>query len=151
MIFSTYMSIIILKNTDPMKHLFLLLLLTVTIGCGNIQVKQLAIETVDNARISIAAAEGVGARDVAVNEINSAEEMLLNAESAMQSGDVERAYRLALRAYLHARIATEKSLALRQEAQVQEAEAQLELRQQATSQVLNNLNNLKTELDRKKQ
>jgi hypothetical protein len=121
-------------------------LLTVALGCGGTQVKQLAIETIDNARVSITYADNVGARDVAVSEINSAEELLINAESSIQSGSVERAYRLGLRAYLHARIATEKSLAVRQEAQVKEAQAQLELRQQATEIVLNNLETLKAEL-----
>lgn len=130
-----------------MKRIISLLLLTVALGCGGTQVKQLAIETIDNARVSITYAENVGARDVAVSEINSAEELLINAESSIQSGSVERAYRLGLRAYLHARIATEKSLAVRQEAQVKEAQAQLELRQQVTAIVLNNLETLKAELD----
>ncbi len=134
-----------------MKRIISLLLLTVTLGCGGTQVKQLAIETIDNARVSITYAENVGARDVAVSEINSAEELLINAESSIQSGSVERAYRLGLRAYLHARIATEKSLAVRQEAQVKEAQAQLELRQQATAIVLNNLETLKAELASLKQ
>ena len=129
-----------------MKRIISLLLLTVALGCGGTQVKQLAIETIDNARVSITYADNVGARDVAVSEINSAEELLINAESSIQSGSVERAYRLGLRAYLHARIATEKSLAVRQEAQVKEAQAQLELRQQATAIVLNNLETLKAEL-----
>jgi hypothetical protein len=128
------------------KRIISLLLLTVALGCGGTQVKQLAIETIDNARVSITYADNVGARDVAVSEINSAEELLINAESSIQSGSVERAYRLGLRAYLHARIATEKSLAVRQEAQVKEAQAQLELRQQATAIVLNNLETLKAEL-----
>jgi hypothetical protein len=99
----------------------------------------------DNAQISIAAAKTVGAQDVAVSEINSAEQMLINAESSLQSGDIERAYRLGLRAYLHARIATEKSLAVRQDAQLKEGQAELELRQQATAETLNNLETLKAE------
>ena len=128
-----------------MKWLISILLLTIVLGCSNKQVQQLAIETMDNARVSITSAETVGARDVAVSEINSAEEMLLNAESAMQSGDVERAYRLALRAYLHARIATEKSLTLREEARVKEAQAELELGQQATAEIFKNLEKLRAE------
>ncbi len=130
-----------------MKWIPSLLIFVVILGCGsNKQVEQLAIETADNARISIAAAENVGARDVAVSEINAAEEMLTNADTSLQSGNVERSYRLALRAYLHARIATEKSLAIRQDAQVKEAQAELELRQQATENVLNNLEKLRAEL-----
>lgn len=129
-----------------MKKLILPLILVTILGCSSKQVEQLAIETMDNAKVSIAAAETVGARDVAVTEINSATEMLTNAESALQAGDVERAYRLALRAYLHARIATEKSLAVRHEAQGKEAQAELELQQQATEEVLNNLEKLRAEL-----
>lgn len=121
-------------------------MLIVVLGCGNPELKQLALETMDNARISITAADREGARDIAVREINSAEEMLINADTSLQSGDVERAYRLGLRAYLHARIATEKSLAIRQEAQVQEVQAELELRQQATEEMLKKLNTLKDEL-----
>ena len=128
-----------------MRWIITILISVAILGCGSKQVEQLAIETVDNARVSIAAAESVGARDVAVSEITSAEKMLTSAESSLQSGDVERAYRLGLRAYLHARIATEKSLAVRQEEQVKEAQAELELRQQATEEVLNNLEKLKAE------
>ena len=128
-----------------MKWVILFLILTVVLGCGSTRVRQLAIETMDNAQISIAAAKTVGAQDVAVSEINSAEQMLINAESSLQSGDIERAYRLGLRAYLHARIATEKSLAVRQDAQLKEGQAELELRQQATAETLNNLETLKAE------
>jgi len=126
-------------------------LLTVTLGCGSTQVQQLAIETIDNARVSISSAENVGARDVAVNEMNSAEEMLKSADSSMQSGNVELAYRLGLRAYLYARIATEKSLAVEEETKVLEAQAQLELGQQTTADVFNQLESLRIERDSKKQ
>ena len=133
-----------------MKWTISFLWLTVALGCGSTQVRQLALETMDNARLSIASAETVGARDVAVSEIKSAEEMLVSAESSMQSGNVERVYRLGLRAYLHARIATEKSLAVRLESQILEAQAELELRQQAIAEVLKNLESLRKERDSQK-
>jgi hypothetical protein len=107
----------------------------------------MAVDYMNNARVSIDSAEKVGARDVAPTEMKSAEDMLTNAETSMQSGNDERAYRLGLRAFLHARIATEKALALRQESQVLEAQAGLELQQQATEDVLNNLEKLKSERD----
>lgn len=134
-----------------MKWTISFLLLIVVLGCGSTEVRQLAIETIDNAQVSITSAENVGARDVAVSEINSAEEMLASADSSMQSGNVELAYRLGLRAYLYARIATEKSIAAEDEAQVLEAQAQLELDQQMTADVLNQLESLKKERDSKKQ
>ena len=91
-----------------MKWIYPLLILFFTVGCANKRIEQLAIETMGNARLSITAAENVGARDVAVTDINSAEEMLVNSENALHFGDVERAFRLGLRAYLHARIANRK-------------------------------------------
>jgi len=129
------------------KWIIPLLISIVLLGCSNKQVQQLAIETMENAQVSIKSAENVGAHDVATNELNAALEMLTSADSALRSGDAERTYRLALRAYLHARIATEKSLAVRQESQVQEAQAALELQQQATTEIQNNLQTLKAERD----
>ena len=127
-----------------MKWIYPILILLFSVGCANKRVEDLAIETMGNARLSITAAEKVGARDVAVTDINSAEEMLLNSENALHIGDVERAYRLGLRAYLHARIATEKSLAVRLESQLQETQAQLQLREKATEEAKNRLESLKT-------
>lgn len=133
-----------------MRLIIPIILLVVIIGCNGTQVRQLAIETIDNARISIDTAEKVGARDDAATEIKSAEELLVGAESSLQSGNVERAYRLGLRSYLHSRIATEKSLATRHESQVLEAEAGLELQRQATAEVQNSLEKLKMERDSQK-
>ncbi len=133
-----------------MKWIIPLILLTLTIGCNSIDISKLAIETMDNARVSINTAEKVGARDVAGTEMKSAEDMLTNAETSLQSGNDERAYRLGLRAFLHARIATEKALAVRQESRVLEAQAGLELQQQASEEVLNNLEKLKAERDAQK-
>ncbi len=130
-----------------MKWIIPLISLIITVGCNGTQVHQLAIETMGNARVSMDAAEKVGARDVAATEMKSAEDMLTNAATSLQSGNEERAYRLGLRAFLYARIATEKALAIRQESQVLEAQAGLELQQQATENVLNNLEKLKLERD----
>ena len=129
-----------------MRWLVWLLIPIIAIGCGQ-QLQQLAIETMENARDSMTAAENAGAQDVAVSDILTAEEMLTGAEAAMQAGDTERAYRLALRAYLHARIATEKALAVRQEAQLQEALAGLELLKQQVAEVLLNLEARRVERD----
>ena len=134
------------KGENWVRGLVWLLILTITTGCGQ-QLSQLAIETAENARVSITVAEEVGAQDVAISDILTAEEMLAGAEAAMQSGDTERAYRLALRAYLYARIATEKALAVRQEAQLQEALAALELQKQRSAEVLRNLETHRAERD----
>lgn len=133
-----------------MKWIIPFIFLLITVGCNSTQVRQLAIDTMNNARVSIDSAEKVGARDVATTEMKSAEDMLINAENSMQLGNEERAYRLGLRAYLHARIATEKALAIRHESQVLEAQAALELQQQATEEVRNSLERLKAERDAQK-
>lgn len=134
------------KGENWVRRFVWLLILTIATGCGQ-QLQQLAVETMENARLSMTAAENAGAQDVAVSDILTAEEMLTGAETAMQSGDTERAYRLALRAYLHARIATEKALAVRQEAQLQEALAALELQKQRSAEVLRNLETHRAERD----
>lgn len=130
-----------------MKWIIPLILLTITFGCNGMQIRKLAMDTMDNARSSIQIAENVGARDVAGTEMKSADDMLTNAETSLQSGNNERAYRLGLRSFLHARIATEKSLAVRQESQVLEAQAGLRLQQQATEEILNDLEKLREERD----
>lgn len=132
------------------KWIIPFILLTIAFGCNSTDIRKLAIETMDNASVSINIAEKVGARDVAATEMKSAEDMLTNAETSLQAGNDERAYRLGLRSYLHARIATEKALAERQESQVLEAQAGLELQQQASEEVFNNLEKLKTERDAQK-
>ena len=130
-----------------MKWLIPLISLIITVGCNSTQVRDVALDTMNNARVSIDSAEKVGARDVAATEIKSAADMLTNAETSLQSGNDERAFRLGLRAFLHARIATEKALAIRQESQVLEAQAGLELQQQATEDFRNNLEKLRSERD----
>ena len=76
------------------------------LGCGG-QLQQLAVETMENAQVALSSANAMGAQETADTPLRTAQEMLVTAENAMNAGDVEQAYRLALRAYLHARIATE--------------------------------------------
>ena len=57
-----------------------------------------------NAQVALSSAEAMGAQETAGTPLSTAQEMLVTAENAMNAGDAERAYRLALRAYLHARI-----------------------------------------------
>ena len=107
-----------------MKSVIYLIILTMLVGCGG-QVQQLAVETMENAQVALTSADAMGAQETAVTPLRTAEEMLTNARNAMDAGDAEQAYRLALRAYLHARIATEIAIAIREEAGVQETEEQL--------------------------
>lgn len=126
--------------------IILLIAMIVTIGCGG-ELEQFAIETVQNAHIELSSAEASGAPEVAKLSHRTAQEMLAAAEASMNAGDMERAYRLALRAYLHARIATQTAIAISEEARVQEAQAQLTLTEQSLAEVLQRLEAKKGDLD----
>lgn len=139
----------LLKNRHhklTIKWIICLATLTALIGCGG-QLSQLAVETMENAQVALSSANAMGAQETAETSLRTAQEMLITAENAMKAGDAERAYRLALRAYLHARIATETAIAIREEARVQEAQAQLTLSEQNVDEVLQRLEVIKAELD----
>ena len=116
------------------------------LGCGG-QLQQLAIETMENAQVALTSANAMGAQETADTPLRTAQEMLVTAENAMNAGDVEQAYRLALRSYLHARIATEIAIAIREEANVQEVQAQLTLTEQNVDEVRQRLEAMKVELE----
>ena len=116
------------------------------LGCG-VQLQQLAVETMQNAQVALSSAEAVGAQETAGTPLNTAQELIMTAENAMNAGDAERAYRLALRAYLHARIATETAIAAREEALVQEAQAQLALGEQSIAEGFQRLQAIKSEFE----
>ena len=122
------------------------ILLTGVLGCGG-QLQQLAVETMENAQVALTSATAMGAQEAAETPLRTAQEMLATAETAMNAGDVEQAYRLALRSYLHARIATEIAIAIREEANVQEVQAQLTLTEQNVDEVLQRLETMKSELE----
>ena len=129
-----------------MKLVVCLIILGMVTGCGG-QLQQLAVETLENAHVALASANTMGARETAATPLRNAEGMLSSAENAINAGDAEQAYRLALRAYLHARIATETAIAIREEARVQEAEGQLTISDQRVAEALQRLEAIKVELD----
>jgi hypothetical protein len=129
-----------------MKWMVWFITLAVALGCGG-QLQQLAVETMENAQIALTSANAMGAEEAAETSLRTAQEMLVTAENAMNAGDVEQAYRLSLRAYLHARIATETAIAIREEANLQEAQAQLTLAEKNVSEVLQRLEAMKAELE----
>ncbi|MCY3723232.1 DUF4398 domain-containing protein [Candidatus Poribacteria bacterium] len=129
-----------------MKRAIWLITLIVVLGCGG-QLQQLALETMENAQVALTSANAMGAQEAADTPLRTAQEMLVTAENAMDAGDVEQAYRLALRSYLHARIATEIAIAIREEANVQEVQAQLTLTEQNVDAVLQRLEAMKAELE----
>ena len=139
----------LLKNRQhklTIKWIICLTTLTALIGCGG-QLRQLAVETMENAQVALSSANAMGAQETAETSLRTAQEMLVTAENAMKAGDAEQAYRLALRAYLHARIATETAIAIREEARVQETQAQLTLSEQNLDEVLQRLEVIQAELD----
>ena len=129
-----------------MKSMICFIALTVVLGCGG-ELQQLAVETMQNANVALSSADAVGAQESAGTPLRAAQEMLVNAEKAMNAGDAERAYRLALRSYLLARIATETAIAVREESLVQEAQAQLTLTEENVAEVLQRLETAREEFD----
>ena len=129
-----------------MRWIICFVTLTAILGCGG-ELQQLAVETIQNANVALSSANTVGAQESAATPLRAAQEMLATAEEAMNAGDAERAYRWALRAYLHARIATEVAIAIREEAIVQEAQAQLTLSEQNVAEVLQRLEAARKEFD----
>ena len=129
-----------------MKSVICLVILVMLAGCGG-QLQQLAVETMENAQVALTSANAMGAQETAGTPLRTAEEMLTSAQNAMDAGDAEQAYRLALRAYLHARIATETAIAIREEGRVQEADEQLTASQQRVAEALQRLEAIKAELD----
>ena len=129
-----------------MKSVICLVILVILAGCGG-QLQQLAVETMENAQVALTSANAMGAQETASTPMRTAEEMFINAQNAMNAGDVEQAYRLALRSYLHARIATEIAIAIREEARVQEAEGQLVTSEQRVAEALQRLEAIKAELE----
>lgn len=127
-----------------MKWTVWFVMLIGVLGCGG-QLQQLAMETMENAQVALTSANAMGAQEAADTPLRTAQEMLATAETAMNAGDVEQAYRLALRAYLHARIATEIAIAVREEADVQEIQAQLTLAEQNVDEVRQRLEAMKVE------
>ena len=136
----------VLSPQGKIKKTVWFITLTVVLGCGG-QLQQLAVETMENAQVALTSANAMGAQEAAETPLRTAQEMLVTAENAMNAGDVEQAYRLALRAYLHARIATEIAIAIREEANAQEVQAQLTLAEQNVEEVLQRLEAMKTELE----
>ena len=129
-----------------MKWTVWFITLTIVLGCGG-QLQQLAVETMENAQVALSSANAMGAQEAADTPLRAAQEMLVTAENAMNAGDMEQAYRLALRAYLHARIATETAIAVREEANAEEVQAQLTLAEQNVDEVLKRLEAMRTELE----
>ena len=129
-----------------MRWIICFIALTTMLGCGR-QLQQLAVETMQNAQVALSSAEAMGAQETARTPLSTAQEMFTTAENAMNAGDAEQAYRLALRAYLHARIATETAIAVREEVLVEEAQAQLTLSEQSLAEVFQRLEAIKEEFE----
>ncbi len=129
-----------------MRWLIFFVAMAMVLGCGG-ELRQLAVETMQNANVAITSADAVGAQASPGSSLHAAQELLTASEDAMNAGDAERAYRKALRAYLHARIATETAIALREEAVVKEAQAQLVIRKENVAEVLQRLEVAREEFD----
>lgn len=86
---------------------------------------QLAANMVYEAKAQIEAAEQMGARQLAAEELSAAARLLLEAETALLTHDEPEAYRIGVRAYLMARYA--EVVAARNRGEKNAAIAELEL------------------------
>ncbi len=98
-------------------------ILLASFGCGGIN--QPAAGLLYDARVQIGIAKEVEAETLANQELADAEQMLVQAETALDMGDDDQAYRLGMRAYLKARLAEAIAILRRKEHQVTEVEKEL--------------------------
>ena len=120
----------------------------INFGCGGIN--QPAAGLLYDARAQIKVAKQAEAATRASQELADAEQMLAQAEAALNAGEGDQAYRLGMRAYLNARLAEATAVLWRNEDQAIEVTKQLESRLRAADAALRQLEEAENELKRLK-
>ena len=95
----------------------------VIIACGS--ANKFAANIIDDTRARIVSAEQIGAKQTAFDELRDAENLLAEAETVLDKGDDDEAYRIGTKAYLTARYA--EALAAKRRAELDANVAELEL------------------------
>lgn len=117
------------------------------VGCGGIN--QPAEGLLHDARVQIGVAKRAEAATLASQELADAEQMLVQAETALSEDD-DQAYRLGIRAYLNARLAEAAAILKRNENRANDVEKELELKLRAADTALRQLEKAEDELERLK-
>ncbi|MBC8232253.1 DUF4398 domain-containing protein [bacterium] len=97
----------------------------IIIACSG--ANKFAANIIDDTRTQIVSAEQIGAKQTAFDELRDAENLLAEAETVLDKGDDDEAYRIGTKAYLTARYA--EALAAKRRAELDATVAELELRE----------------------
>ncbi len=123
-------------------------ILLINAGCGGIN--QPAAGLLYDARAQIEAAKRAEAATRAGQELADAEQMLAQAETALDAGEGDQAYRLGMRAYLNARLAEATAILGRSEDQAIEIAMDLESKLRAADAALRQLEEAEEKLEKLK-
>lgn len=127
---------------------FSFMVIFIGLGCGTSN--QLAAGIIYDARAQVSTAKAVDAQSVANQQLVDAEEMLSQAEVALNNGKAEEAYRLGMRAYLKAKVVEAVALANKIEAQGRKVEEEWDLKLQAVEGARHELEGAELELEQLK-
>jgi len=106
------------------------------VACGG--ANKLAALIIYDTREQIVAAEQIGAKQTAANELRDAENLLAEAEAALNKGDYDEAYRIGTKAYLTVRYAEALAAQKRAELDANIAESELREAQQLEEEAFKN-------------
>ena len=120
-------------------------ILLINVGCGGIY--QPAGGLLYDARAQIETAMRAEAATRASQELADAEQMLAQAETALDAGEGDQAYRLGMRAYLNARLAEATAILGRSEDQAIETAKDLESKLRAADAALRQLEEAEEKLE----
>ena len=125
-----------------------LMIMLVSVGCGGSN--KFTAGLLDDAGAQIGAAKEAEAETLANRELADAEQMLAQAETALDTGDEDQAYRLGVRALLKARLASAIASLRRTEYQATEVATRLESRLRAADAAHRQFEEAEDELERLK-
>lgn len=120
--------------------------IVVSLGCG--MSSRYAESVINDAKSQILSAQAVDAQNLATQTYGEAEQMLSEAESALQNGKTEEAFRLGRRANLTSKLAESIAIAKKIEKHALNMEKTLELNLQAMENAKRELEQANMELDR---
>ncbi len=117
-------------------------------GCGG--PNKFSAGLLYDAKVQIEVAKQVEAATLANQELADAEQMLAQAEAALNAGEDDQAYRLGMRAYLKARLAEAIAILRRNEDSAIELTKKLESKLRSADAALRRLEEAENELERLK-
>lgn len=117
-------------------------------GCGG--ANKFSAGLLYDAKVQIGVAKEADAATRASQELADAEQMLAQAESALNAGEGDQAYRLGMRAYLNARLAEATAILGRSEDQASEIAKDLESKLRAADAALRQLEDAEDQLEKLK-